>query len=181
MEQQLLQFMGVFIGGLVCGILLMLVINKLSSGRASASGVKQEFDDYQEKVESHFEETSKKFQDMTAQYQDLYKHLSVGATTLCRSDSAAASLADQSADTVKIEKQDQPLEPQEKTTETLASTPIATHKPVETAKEVDAHLATKPVTSDVDVAVNKNEISKKTVANAKVDEVAKGSEPASKK
>jgi len=32
---------------------------------------------------------------MTEQYQDLYKHLSVGATSLCRSDSAAAALADQ--------------------------------------------------------------------------------------
>lgn len=104
MEQELLQFIGIFIVGVVCGVIIMLVLNKLTSGTASPKGLKQEYDDYQEKVESHFEETSKKFQDMTEQYQDLYKHLSVGATSLCRPDSVAAGLADQSAETVKLEK-----------------------------------------------------------------------------
>ena len=110
MEQELLQFIGIFIGGLISGVLLMLLINKLGSGSASASGVKQEYDDYQEKVETHFEETSKKFQEMTAQYQDLYKHLSVGATSLCRPDSVAATLADQSVEAVKLEKKEPALE-----------------------------------------------------------------------
>ena len=109
MEQELLQFIGIFIGGLVCGVLIMLVFNKLSSGTASPKGLKQEYDDYQVKVESHFEETSKKFQEMTEQYQGLYKHLSVGATTLCRPESVAATLADQSASTVKIEAQQEPV------------------------------------------------------------------------
>lgn len=104
MEQELLQLIGIFIGGLIGGVLLMLLINKLGSGNASASGLKQEYDDYQEKVETHFEETSKKFQQMTEQYQDLYTHLSLGATTLCRSDSVAATLADQSVEAVKLEK-----------------------------------------------------------------------------
>jgi uncharacterized membrane-anchored protein YhcB (DUF1043 family) len=103
MEQELLQFIGIFIGGLVCGVIIMLAFNKLSSGTASPKGLKQEYDDYQVKVETHFEETSKKFQDMTQQYQDLYKHLSVGATTLCRPESVAATLADQTTTTVKIE------------------------------------------------------------------------------
>lgn len=106
MEQELLQFIGIFIGGVVCGVIIMLLLNKLTSGTASPKDLKKEYDDYQEKVESHFEETSKKFQDMTAQYQDLYKHLSVGAASLCRPDSVAAGLADQSAETVKLEKKD---------------------------------------------------------------------------
>jgi len=106
MEQELLQFIGVFVGGMVAGIIIMLILNKLSSGSASPSAVKQEFDEYQNEVEKHFEETSKKFKDMTEQYQGLYKHLSVGATSLCRPDSVAAALADQTSpiqETSKLE------------------------------------------------------------------------------
>jgi len=108
MESELLQLIVIFVVGLICGALIMLLWNKLSSGSASPSGLKQEYQEYQEKVETHFEETSKKFQDMTEQYQDLYKHLSVGATSLCRPDSVAAALADESQAQVKIEKKEQP-------------------------------------------------------------------------
>lgn len=97
MEQELLQIIGVFAGGVVVGIIIMLILNKMSSGSASPSAVKQEFEEYQNEVERHFEETSQKFKDMTEQYQDLYKHLSVGATSLCRPDSVAAALADESS------------------------------------------------------------------------------------
>ncbi len=115
MESELLQLIVVFIIGLVCGALIMLLWNKLSSGSASPAGLKQEYEDYQEKVESHFEETSKKFQDMTEQYQDLYKHLSIGATTLCRPDSVAAGLADESQAQVKLENRTKPLSGSEET------------------------------------------------------------------
>ena len=104
MEPELLQLIVVFVIGLVCGALIMLLWNKLSSGSASPAGLKQEYQDYQDQVESHFEETSKKFQDMTEQYQDLYKHLSVGATSLCRPESVAAGLADESQAQLKLEK-----------------------------------------------------------------------------
>jgi len=97
MEQELLHALLIFFAGLVLGMVLMLLVNKLRSGSVSPGKVKQEFDDYQAQVESHFEETSQKFKDMTQQYQDLYKHLSVGATSLCRPDSVAATgLANQS-------------------------------------------------------------------------------------
>lgn len=108
MESQLLQLIAVFIVGLICGALIILLWNKLSSGSASAAGLKSEYQDYQEQVEAHFEQTSKKFQDMTEQYQDLYKHLSVGATSLCRPDSVAAELADESKAQVKIGSQPAP-------------------------------------------------------------------------
>ncbi len=94
MELDLLQVFSGFVAGLIVGIAAVLLFNKLRSGSASPSSVKQEFDDYKSQVESHFEETSKKFQDMTEQYQDLYKHLSTGATTLCRPDSVAAALVE---------------------------------------------------------------------------------------
>ena len=74
----------------------MLIFNKVRSGSTSAAGVKQDYDAYKTEVEEHFEATSKKFQTMTEQYQDLYQHLSVGATTLCRADSVAAALVDSS-------------------------------------------------------------------------------------
>lgn len=96
MELDLLQVFSGFAAGLIVGVAAVLLFNKLRSGSASPSGVKQEFDDYKSQVESHFEETSKKFQDMTEQYQDLYKHLSTGATTLCRPDSVAAGLVESS-------------------------------------------------------------------------------------
>lgn len=85
-----------FIAGLLTGVVGLMLWNKLSSGSVSAKHVKHEYDEYQAKVEAHFEATSKKFQNMTEQYQDLYQHLSVGATSLCRPDSLAAALVDDS-------------------------------------------------------------------------------------
>lgn len=96
MELDLLQIFAGFIAGLLVGVIAMLVLNKVKSGSASPASIKQDFDDYKSEVETHFEETSKKFKDMTNQYQDLYTHLSVGATSLCRPDSVAASLVDAS-------------------------------------------------------------------------------------
>jgi uncharacterized membrane-anchored protein YhcB (DUF1043 family) len=84
-----------FFAGTVAGISVTLLFNKLRTGSASVEKFKQEMEDYQGEVEAHFEETSKKFKDMAAQYQDLYQHLSVGATTLCRSGNVIAGLSDQ--------------------------------------------------------------------------------------
>jgi len=130
MESELLQLIVIFVVGLICGALIMLLWNKLSSGSASPSGLKQEYQEYQEKVETHFEETSKKFQDMTEQYQDLYKHLSVGATSLCRPDSVAAALADEAQTQVKIEKKERP-EPIEEQLESVEEKPEPVDKKLE--------------------------------------------------
>ncbi|MBL4670652.1 MAG: DUF1043 family protein [Arenicella sp.] len=134
MESELLQLIVVFIVGLICGALIMLLWNKLSSGSGSAAGLKLEYQDYQEKVETHFEQTSKKFQDMTEQYQDLYKHLSVGAASLCRPDSVAAALVGESKSQVKISSK-QPLITPTK----VASKPVTEDK----AKDSDAKSAGK--------------------------------------
>ena len=95
MEPELLNFTLVFLLGALVGIVIMLLVNKVRSGSATPRNVQQEFDTYQEEVERHFEETSRKFKNMTEQYQELYQHLSVGATSLCRPDSVAAALADE--------------------------------------------------------------------------------------
>ena len=96
MEFDFLQIAIGFGIGLLTAVIAMLIFNKARSGSVSAAGVKQEYDDYRSQVEEHFEETSKKFQNMTEQYQDLYEHLSLGATSLCSPGSVAAELADQS-------------------------------------------------------------------------------------
>ena len=105
MEPYLLHNLLVFIAGLVVGIVGVLIISKVKTGRMTSAAVKEEYQEYQGEVEKHFEETSKKLKDMTEQYQDLYKHLSVGATTLCRPDSVAAVTADKSAEALKLENQ----------------------------------------------------------------------------
>ena len=94
-EQVLLHPVLVFLVGLSTGIIAMLIINKLRSGSVSPGKLKQEMEDYQGQVEAHFEETAKKFKQMATQYQDLYQHLSVGATTLCRPENISPALTDQ--------------------------------------------------------------------------------------
>jgi uncharacterized membrane-anchored protein YhcB (DUF1043 family) len=128
MESELLQLIIVFVVGLVCGALIMLLWNKLTSGSASAAGLKQEYQDYQEKVETHFEQTSKKFEDMTEQYQDLYKHLSLGAASLCRPDSVAATLADESDIQLKIENKEQPVVEPEVVSSSVADNKVTDDK-----------------------------------------------------
>lgn len=92
---EILPALMIFIVGLITGVGAMLVVNKLRSGSVSPGRVKKEMRVYQEQVEAHFEQTSKKFKNMAAQYQDLYQHLSVGATTLCRPENVAPGLTDQ--------------------------------------------------------------------------------------
>lgn len=87
----------VFVAGLILGVALTLLINKLRTGSASPVKLKKEMDDYQGKVDAHFAETSKKFKQMTTQYQDLYQHLAAGATTLCRPDTIPADLIEGSS------------------------------------------------------------------------------------
>lgn len=96
MEQDLLLLGAVFFAGLAVGIVSVLLFNKTRTGSVSAVKLKEEMEDYQNQVEEHFEQTSEKFKQMANQYQDLYQHLSVGATTLCRSEKIAAGLTDQS-------------------------------------------------------------------------------------
>lgn len=93
-EQEMGLTLMAFFAGLVLGIIGTLLTYKFRSGSASPTKLKQEMEQYQDQVEAHFEETSKKFKQMTTQYQDLYQHLSVGATSLCRAENIAPGLID---------------------------------------------------------------------------------------
>ncbi len=85
----------IFFAGLLVGVMGILIFNKFRTGNISPNAIKKEKDEYQDKVEAHFDETAKKFKDMTTQYQELYQHLSVGATNLCRPEKITAGLIDQ--------------------------------------------------------------------------------------
>ncbi len=143
MDTLILQFIGIFIFGFVAGLASILLFNKLRSGSVSANGVKQEYDEYKNQVEAHFEETSKKFQEMTEQYQDLYQHLAVGATSLCRPDSVAASLADSASSTAKLENKpedsdeqlEETVEGGEKVAEVKGDDEVNTEEPQSTESE----------------------------------------------
>jgi uncharacterized membrane-anchored protein YhcB (DUF1043 family) len=93
-EMDILTAVAVFFIGLIVGVLVVLLFNRLRTGSASAYKLKAEKDNYQLQVEVHFAETSKKFQQMTEQYQDLYQHMASGAAELCRPENQADSLAD---------------------------------------------------------------------------------------
>lgn len=95
-ESEVIYLLVGLVSGAILGVLLTLGFNKVRGGRVSAAGVRKEMDEYQAQVEAHFEETSKKFKSMAEQYKDLYQHMSVGATSLCRPDNIAAGLTDQS-------------------------------------------------------------------------------------
>lgn len=149
MEPQLLQFIALFSAGLVTGVLLMLLVNKIRSGSAAPKNVQHEYDRYQAEVESHFEETSKKFKQMTEQYQELYQHLSIGATSLCRPDSAAATLADQRSPMDKVVKldslaDDKPASTPVKASVRDAASGSAVNEKQATAKRADTKADAKP-------------------------------------
>lgn len=105
MEAYIPLFILIFIIGIILGIVGMLSFSKYKTGSMSSTTVKKEYEEYQDSVEKHFEETSQRLQDMTSQYQELYKHLAVGATTLCRPESVAAGIADKSDPELQLENQ----------------------------------------------------------------------------
>lgn len=105
MEAYIPLFILIFIIGIILGIVGMLSFSKYKTGSMSSTTVKKEYEEYQDSVEKHFEETSQRLQDMTSQYQELYKHLAVGATTLCRPESVAAGIADKSDPGLQLENQ----------------------------------------------------------------------------
>ena len=84
---------GIF-AGLVAGIGLTLAYHKIRSGSVSPASAKRELAAYQNQVEEHFNATSDKFRAMASQYQDLYQHLSLGATELCRAERLSRALTD---------------------------------------------------------------------------------------
>ena len=150
MDQEIILLVGVFIAGALTGIIMMLIFNKLSTGSGTAGQVKREMEEYQGQVESHFEETSKKFKEMTDQYQDLYQHLSVGATTLCRPENIAPGLSDQSSPDAKAlpKKSAESDVSKSNSSNSEAAKPKKEEKPVKEAAQATPKASPKVATSD---------------------------------
>lgn len=148
-DQDLGMFIIVFFGGLILGVILTLLINKVKSGSASPGAIKKEMEDYQDKVEAHFDESSKKFKQMADQYSDLYKHLSIGATTLCRPENISPGLmADQNPlmenleenSTIDAEASPEPELDQQQDQSAEASNDVETDIDAETDAKIQAEL-----------------------------------------
>jgi uncharacterized membrane-anchored protein YhcB (DUF1043 family) len=60
--------------------------SRRASGGKTPVELKREFDDYQEGVTSHFQETAQLLQHMTEQYRAVYTHVARGAADLCGAD-----------------------------------------------------------------------------------------------
>ena len=92
--QQLTQFefgailISVLVAGLVFGCLIAygLLNRKNSPNAAAAVKIQEEFEEYKEKVDTHFNQTSEMFKDVTTQYKKLYDHMAVGAIELSNAD-----------------------------------------------------------------------------------------------
>ena len=171
MDPIILHSIGIFFAGFVAGIIVILLFNKLKSGSASAVGVKNEYDEYKTQVESHFEETSKKFKEMTEQYQDLYQHLAVGATSLCRPDSVAASLADGSNNAPKLEQKpaakesDKTIEADKEPSAKSDKEPSANKEPsAKSDKEPSANKNQEPTADTTKISAAQRQAAEKKVA-----------------
>jgi len=92
--QQLNQFefgaiiITVLIAGLVFGCLLAYALLKRKNrpNAEAAVAIKEEFEEYKDKVDDHFNKTSEMFKDVTTQYKKLYDHMAVGAIELSKAD-----------------------------------------------------------------------------------------------
>ncbi len=92
--EQLTQFefgaivLTVLIAGLAFGCLIAwgLLKRKDNPNAVTAAKIQQEFEEYKEKVDEHFDKTSEMFKDVTTQYKKLYDHMAVGAIELGNAD-----------------------------------------------------------------------------------------------
>lgn len=87
-----------FLGGGLCGALLYHLLAGSSSRNGKLAGqldeLQQEFRDYQDKVSDHFTTTAHLINKLTDTYRDVHEHMANGAESLCRDDSAKATLGD---------------------------------------------------------------------------------------
>ena len=73
-----------FVVGLIIGVAVMALIARRSSGGRSLDKLREEFDEYRDDVNAHFEKSSELFRDMTEKYRDVYNHLAAGAQAFGR-------------------------------------------------------------------------------------------------
>ncbi len=70
--------------GIITGYALASMRARMEGGGRTPAELKQDFDEYQDRVDTHFAKTNALFARMTAQYREIYAHMSSGAQDLCR-------------------------------------------------------------------------------------------------
>lgn len=70
--------------GFVIGRRSNHLAQKLNTAEAELTEAQQQLSGYQSQVSDHFQKTADLFTDLTQHYQDVYKHLALGAQTLCQ-------------------------------------------------------------------------------------------------
>ena len=142
--QQLSQFefgaiiITVLVAGLIFGCLLAYAILKRKNNpdAEAAVAIKEEFEEYKDKVDDHFNKTSEMFKDVTTQYKKLYDHMAVGAIELSKADTISMPrLEMQDTDEPDSDRDDTVID--ETTVEEAAKTheEIADSKPADQADE----------------------------------------------
>lgn len=81
----------------VCGAALGYVFSgsrkEQTSGGKTAAELREELEQYQEKVSQHFEKSAEMFHGLTLQYRDLYQHMAETASDLVDDENRGAALS----------------------------------------------------------------------------------------
>jgi uncharacterized protein len=81
----------------VCGAALGYVFSgsrkEQTSGGKTAAQLREELEQYQEKVSQHFEKSAEMFHGLTLQYRDLYQHMAETASDLVDDENRGAALS----------------------------------------------------------------------------------------
>ena len=150
--EQLTQFefgaivLTVLIAGLIFGCLIAWgLLNRKNNPRAvAAAKIQQEFEEYKEKVDEHFNQTSEMFKDVTTQYKKLYDHMAVGAIELSNADTITMPRlemqdteeeSDNTIDEPEIDQTNTVVEQESINQDTTENDEIAEQKSVESTEE----------------------------------------------
>jgi len=74
--------------GMLAGYAMASIRARLDIGGRTPAELKQDFDQYQSKVDRHFETTNELLERMTAQYREVYAHMAASARELCSAPDA---------------------------------------------------------------------------------------------
>ncbi|MEQ8230289.1 MAG: DUF1043 family protein [Gammaproteobacteria bacterium] len=74
--------------GILTGYVFASMRARLDGGGRTPVELKQDFDDYQARVDDHFVTTNELLGRLTAQYREVYAHMAAGARDLCRNEAS---------------------------------------------------------------------------------------------
>ena len=125
------------VAGLVFGCLLAywMLKRKNSPNEQATAAIKEEFEEYKDKVDEHFNKTSEMFKDVTTQYKKLYDHMAVGAIELSKADTINMPRLEMQEEQVSESIEDDSLIKEPSSDSRVDSTKDETVEPVEETTE----------------------------------------------